>query len=129
VPDGKVVIIVFRRDLANNAPQKVQVRVVARVVRAVTLTVGKAVSTDLPSSWRIRGNAYDFKVSPLAEDHEMIAIKPEQDDLVLPAGRYAVVLGGLAYDFTVDGPVTAGAQCLESFEALNGPVFSECRSK
>jgi hypothetical protein len=43
------------------------------------------------------------------------------------AGRYAVVLGGLAYDFTVDGPITASAQCLESFEALNGPVFSECR--
>jgi hypothetical protein len=127
--DGKILIIVFRRDLVNSAPQKVQVRVVARVVRAVTLSVGKAVSNDLDSSWRIRGTSFDFKVSPLAEDREMIAIRPEDDDLVLPAGRYGVVLGGLAYDFTVDGPITASAQCLESFEALNGPVFSECRSK
>jgi hypothetical protein len=129
LPDGKIVFIVFRRDLVNNAPQKVQVRVVAQVARAVTLSVGKVASKDLDSSWRIRANAYDFKVSPLAEDRQMIAVKPEDEDLVLPAGRYAVVLGGLAYDFTVQGPIAASAQCLESFEALNGPVFSECRSR
>ena len=128
LPDGRVVFIVFRRDLVNSAPQKVAVRVVARVARAVTLTVGKAVSTDLDSSWRIRANAYDFKVSPLPENREMIAIRPEEDDFSLPAGRYALALGGAGYDFSVDGPVTAAAQCLESFEALNGPVFSECRS-
>jgi hypothetical protein len=128
LPDGRVMFIVFRRDLVNSAPQKVAVRVVARVARAVTLNVGKAVSVDLESSWRIRGNAYDFKVSPLPENREMIAIRPEEEDFVLPAGRYALALGGLGYDFSVDGPVTAAAQCLESFEALNGPVFSECRS-
>jgi hypothetical protein len=128
LPDGHVLFIVFRRDLVNSAPQKVAVRVVARVARAVALSVGKAVSTELDSSWRIRGNAFDFKVTPLPENREMIAIRPEEEDFALPAGRYALALGGLGYDFTVDGPVTAAAQCLESFEALNGPVFSECRS-
>jgi hypothetical protein len=121
--------VVFRRELLNGAPQKVAVRVVARVARAVRLSSGKPVSTNLDGSWRIRSNSYDLKVSPLSENHEMIVIRPEAADFSFPAGRYALVFGGLAYDFTVAGPIAAAAQCLESFEAVNGPVYSECHLK
>jgi hypothetical protein len=129
LPDGKLTFVVFRRDLVNSAPQKVTVRVIARVTRAVTLSSGKAVASDIEGSWRIRNNSYDYRVAPLSENREMVAIRPETPDFTLPAGRYALVLGGLAYDFTVDGQITAAEQCLESFEAVNGLVFNECRAK
>jgi len=35
IPDGKAKFILYRRDLAGNAPERVDVRVVARVVRAL----------------------------------------------------------------------------------------------
>jgi hypothetical protein len=117
---------VFRRDLVNSAPQKATIRVVARVARAMTFNAGKATSTDVKSTWRIRSNSYEFDVAPVSENHEMITIRPETTDFVLPAGRYALVLNGLAYDFTIDGPITDRAQCIESVAALNGPVYTDC---
>jgi hypothetical protein len=126
LPDGNVVFIVFRRDLVNSAPQKATIRVVARVARAMTFNAGKATSTDVKSTWRIRSNSYEFDVAPLNENHEMITIRPETSDFALPPGRYALVLNGLAYDFTIDGPITDRAQCIESVAALNGPVYTDC---
>jgi hypothetical protein len=127
LPDGNVVFLVFRRDLLNSAPQKAMIRVVAKVARAMTFNAGKAASTDLTSSWRIRSNSYEFDVAPLSENREMVTIRPETADFALPAGRYALVFNGLAYDFTIDGPVTDRAQCIESVAALNGPVYTDCR--
>ena len=124
--DGNVVFIVFRRDLVSSAPQKATIRVVARVARAITFNTGKAVSSDVKRSWRIRSNSYEFDVAPLSENREMVTIRPETADFVLPAGRYALVFDGLAYDFTIDGPVTDRAQCVESFATLNGPVYTDC---
>ena len=129
LPDGKLVFVVFRRDLVNNAPQKASIRVVARLAHATTVNAGKSARSDVDGSWRIRNNSYDFKVAPLNENHEMIAIRPETDDFAFPAGRYALVLSGLAFDFTVDGPITASAQCLESFETVSGPIYTECPTK
>jgi hypothetical protein len=129
LPDGKIVFVVFRRELLSGSPQKATVRVIARVARAMTFDGGKATSTELQNSWRMRGNSYDFNVMPVSENREMVAIPPDSADLVLPAGRYALVFGGLAYDFTVDGLVTDRAQCLESVMASNGQVYTECRPK
>jgi len=56
----------------------------------------------------------------------MIIVRSEQAGLWLPAGRYVLVLKGVGYDFTVDGPVTDPAHCLERTEALNAPIYSEC---
>jgi hypothetical protein len=129
LPDGNIVFVLFRRDLVNSAPQKLAVRIVARVVRATTLNSGKVVSRELEGSWRIRNNSYDFKVSPLDDNREMVIARAETTNFVFPAGRYALVFGNLAYDFTVAGPITAPSQCVENFETLNGPIFSECRPK
>jgi hypothetical protein len=129
LPDGKVAFILFRRELLNSAPQNVTIRIVARVASALTFNSGKAAVLKPDTAWHIRGNSYEFQVSPLNENREMVVIRPPDLNFALPSGRYALVFGGLAYDFTVDGPITAPAQCLESFEAVNGPVFSECRPK
>src|SRR5262249_28791647 len=40
LPAGKVQFVVFRRDLANDAPDRVTVRVVAQVMRALTFGPG-----------------------------------------------------------------------------------------
>jgi hypothetical protein len=126
LPDGKIVFVLFRRELVNSAPQKVTVRVVARVARAVTVNSGKTTAAKLDGTWRIRSNSYDLQVSPLSENREMVVVRPGDPGFALPSGRYALVFAGLAYDFTVDGPITAAAQCLESFEAVSGPIFTEC---
>lgn len=128
LPDGRVVFVVYRRELLTGAPHKAAVRVVARVARRMTFADGKAVSADVQNSWRIRSDGYDFNVAPLGDNHEMVAIRPDTADLALPAGRYALIFGGLAYDFTVDGPVTDRAQCLESVMAANGQIYIECRA-
>jgi hypothetical protein len=129
LPSGKVAFVAFRRELLNSAPQNAAVRVVARVERETKIVGGKAVSTNLTGSWRVRNNSFEFKVSPVSESREMVAIRSEADDLALPAGRYVLVFGGLAYDFTVGGEITNKAQCLESFEVVSGPIFSDCRSQ
>ena len=121
--------IVFRRDLINSAPDRASLRVVARVVRALTFDPkGKAKFVDVDGTWVVRGNSYIMKVAPMANNPEMIVIRPENAEFVFPAGRYALVLQNLAYDFTLDGSDTDAAHCLERTDALNAPVYTECRN-
>src|SRR4029077_11631296 len=130
LPDGRTEFIIYRRDIPNNAPDRITVRVIARVRRAMTFntanTAGQASTTDVDDSWTIRNVSYDFRVAPLGESSEMLAIRPKKEDFVLPAGRYALVIKGQAYDFTVAGPITDGAQCLERVDATNGTFYAEC---
>jgi hypothetical protein len=129
LPDGRIMFIVYRRDIATNAPDRVAVRVIAKVMRAMTFnTAGKSNTMALQDQWTIRGNSYEFRVAPLSENPEMLLIRPENSDFAFPAGRYGLVLKGLAYDFTVAGPITEAAQCLERTEAANGSFYSECRN-
>jgi len=127
LPDGKVSFVVFRRELANGAPEKVQVRVIAKVAREMTFTDGKAKTNTVDNLWRVRNNAFDFKVAPVNDNRELIVIRPESD-FVLPAGRYALILNGLGYDFSVAGQITSPLQCLERIETTNGGMYSECRN-
>ena len=123
---GKPLFVVYRRELANGAPEKVPVRVIARIARETTFKNGKPVTANVDNVWRIRNNAHDFKVGPVADIREMVSIAPEPD-FELPPGRYALVLGGVGYDFNIAGAITAPEQCLERMQSVNGDVFSECR--
>jgi hypothetical protein len=129
LPTGQLQFVVFRRDLLNNAPDRVRVRIVAQVERALTFgTKGKAQITPVDDAWIVRSNSYQMSVAPIAENPEMVLIHPTQPEFAFPAGRYALVLKNLAYDFTVDGPMTDLSHCLERTAALNTTVYSECRS-
>ena len=79
----------------------------------------------IEGSWRIRDKSYEFQVSPLENNREMVVIQPSPD-FVFPPGRYALVLNGYGYDFTVAGPITAPEQCLEQVQVVDGIVVSEC---
>jgi hypothetical protein len=128
LPDGRAVFIIYRRDAANSARERVSVRVIAKVLRAMTFnTAGPASTTNVQDTWTIRNTSYDFRVAPLGEGSEMLVITPESEDFVFPAGRYGLVIKGIAYDFSIAGPITEPAQCLEGIKAENGTFYSECR--
>jgi hypothetical protein len=127
---GRISFLAFRRDLATSAPDRVSVRVVASVMRAMKVDArGKAAVTKIEGSWAIRNVAYNYRVAPLAEQPEMLLMQSELPDFVLPAGRYGMILKDIVYDFSVAGPVTEPAQCLERTVASNGTFYSECRNR
>ena len=121
----KPAFILFRRDLLNNAPEKVTLRVVARVMHETKFIGGKPTIKNPEGSWRVRNTSYEYKVSPIVGQPEMV-IAQNDDNQSLAAGRYALVLNGVGYDFTIAGPIQSSVHCLEGFEASNGTIFSEC---
>jgi len=127
LPDGHAKFVAFRRDLAANAPDRVDVRVVAQVRRALTFDAkGKASYLPVTGEWNIRNTAYQFRVRPIAGNPEMLLIQPENPEFTLPAGRYVLALKNQGYDFTVEGQPTEASQCLERTDAANGTFYSDC---
>ena len=113
--------------LSANAPDRVDVRVVARVVRALSFDAkGKASYSPVSDEWSIRNTAFEFRVRPIAGHPEMLLIQPENPDFTLPPGRYVLALKSQAYDFTIAGEVTDPSQCLERTDAANGTFYSDC---
>lgn len=127
---GKLTFVVYRRDLIVGAPEKVSVRVVATLTRAMKFDgAGTVVTIPQRETWIIRSNGYDFRVLPVPEDREMIIVRPEDPEFAIPPGRYALMLNGQPYDFTVEGAVTDPAQCVESAPTARGPIFYDCPPK
>jgi hypothetical protein len=130
LPDGRIAFIVFRRDVGTSGPDRMSVRVIAKVLHAMTFSsAGNANTTMLDDQWAIRGASYEFRVGPVSDNPEMLLVRPEKPDFTFPPGRYGLVLKGQAYDFSVAGPITESVQCLERVEAANGSFYSECRSR
>jgi hypothetical protein len=127
-PDGKIVFVVFRRDLSTSPPDRVAIRVIAKIAREMKFSkTGQPITTALDDLWVIRSKSYEFRVAPLSENPDMLVIQPENSDFVFPAGRHGLVLKGQAYDFSVAGPVMDPSYCLERLEGANGIFYSECR--
>jgi hypothetical protein len=128
LPEGKARFVIFRRELVGNAPERVEVRVVARVVRALSFDAkGKPALQPVTDTWSIRNVSYEFRVRPVPGNPEMLLVQPDKADFTLSPGRYVLVLRGQGYDFTVAGNVTELSQCLERTEATNGAFYSECQ--
>jgi hypothetical protein len=128
--DGKVKFLIFRRDFAANPPDRMEVRVVARVTRAVTFDAkGKPAFSPVSDVWNIRNLSYEFRVRPVPGYPEMLLIQAEDADFALAAGRYILVLRNEGYDFTVAGKVTDPSQCLERTDAANGSFYSTCEKR
>lgn len=126
---GHVEFVVFRRDLERDAPDRAFLRVIAQVTRDLSFdSAGHPITTNVEGSWLVRSNSYQMSVAPVPDHQEMILIRSDDPKSALPAGRYALVLKGVAYDFTLDGPVSDAAHCLERTDAVNVPVYSECRN-
>jgi len=107
LPNGRTQFIIFRRDMANNAPETVHVRRIAQLAR-VSREPGAA--PDDGDSWTISDTSYDMKVSPVEGNSAMILVRPAAPNFAFPVGRYALVIKSTAYDFSVEADVKNGAQ-------------------
>ena len=86
-------------------------------------------NTAVDDNWVMRNISVPYRTAPKKDNPDMYEIRSEGPDVPLAPGRYALVLKGLAYDFTVAGPITDPRQCLERLVANNGRFYSECRKK
>ena len=130
--DGSPTFVVFRRDLASIPSDGIEVRVIAKISRtmkfdsAAKSSPGYAAEDDL---WSVRGISYRFKSAPVPGNPEMIVVRPDSPEVVLPPGRYALLLKRQGFDFTIAGDVTDPDQCLERTEAANGTFYSPCKTR
>lgn len=131
LPDRHIRFIVFRRDSATNALERAEVRVIAKIAQAMKFdSAGKPVSTKIEdSSWVIRNISFPYRTAPLKGQPDMYEVLGEDPDRLLEPGRYALVLKGEAYDFSVAGEIRDSRQCLESMAAANGAFYTECQKK
>jgi hypothetical protein len=127
IAPGTLTFVVFRRDLVSNAPEKVPLRIAARVARSMNFdSAGKAmITTPATETWIIRDQGYNPRVSPLTA--EMVMLRSKDLESSFSSGRYELMLGGQAYDFVVAGEVTDPAHCVEGVATVRGPVFYECK--
>jgi hypothetical protein len=125
LPVGRAQFIVFRRELVRKFPEKIEVQVVAQVMNAKR---GSATTISEPT-WAVRGISYEMKVAPIHGNPAMILIRPADSDFSFPAGRYALALNTTGYDFSVDGPITDSAQCVELNDETAALEYTECRKR
>jgi hypothetical protein len=129
LPEGKAKFLVFRRDLAGSALDRIEVRVVARVARALIFDSKGKPSSAPVDAWNIRNLSYEFKVRPVTAHPEMLLVQPKDPDFTLPAGRYILALKNQGYDFTIAGKVIDPSQCLERTDAANGSFYTDCQKQ
>ena len=129
VAPGKPAFVIFRRDLGSHPPEKVPLRIAARVAHAMNFdSTGKAImTTPAVDTWIIRELGFELRASPIEGNSEMIKLRPEDPTLSLPPGRYELMLGAQAYDLIVAGEVTDPAHCVEGVTTVRGQVFNECK--
>jgi hypothetical protein len=128
LPDGHVDFVIYRRDSASNAADRAEVRIIARIAREASFDKnGKQVVTDVDDNWVMRNISIPQRTAPKKDNPEMYEVRSENPGVPLAPGRYALVLKGLAYDFSVAGSVTDPRQCLERLVATNGRFYSECK--
>ncbi|MGY4357980.1 hypothetical protein ACVWZ3_005448 [Bradyrhizobium sp. i1.3.6] len=127
LPNGRVKLIVFRRDAANVIPERVEVRVVAKIAREFsTDAAGKNLGGG-EDVGVIRNFSYPFRVSPIPGKPEMYELHTGDSGLELAPGHYVLSLGPQAYYFQVDGEITDPRQCLERVVAGNGTFYAPCK--
>ena len=125
LPNGRVKFIVFRRDIANIIPERVEVRVVAKV-REFSTDAGKSAGGG-EEVGVIRNFAYPFRISPIPGKAEMYELHSGDSELELAPGHYVLSLGSQAYYFQVDGEIADPRQCLERVAAGNGTFYAPCK--
>lgn len=130
LPDGHVKFIVYRRDSAMSAADHAEVRIIAKIEHEMTFdNNGKPILSKAGDGWVIRNISIPYRTAPKKDDPDMYEVQSEDPGKPLAPGRYALVLKGQSYDFTVAGPITDRRHCLERMAASNGQFYSECQAK
>jgi len=128
LPDGHLRFIVFRRDSTTSAADRAEVRIIAKIARAIGFDgAGKPVDSKIDDTWVIRNISIPYRTAPSKDNPDMYEIQSENPEAALSPGRYALIVRGQAYDFSVAGAVTDPRHCLERLAATNGQFYSECK--
>jgi hypothetical protein len=128
LPDGHVSFVIYRRDSATNAADRAEVRLIARIEKEASFGKdGKQIITAINDNWVMRNISVPYRTGPKKDYPDMYEIRSEDPNVPLSPGRYALVIKGLAYDFTIAGQATDPRLCLERLLANNGQFYSECR--
>jgi hypothetical protein len=127
LPNGRVKFIVFRRDATNSFPERVEVRVVAKIAREFSTDAAGKALTGGDDVGVIRNFSYPLRVSPVPGKPEMHELHAGDSGLELPPGHYVLSLGTQAYYFQVDGEITDPRQCLDRVVAGNGTFYVPCK--
>jgi hypothetical protein len=127
LPDGHVNFVVFRGGVDNGPADLIEVHLIARVKQATSFdAAGKPVVSAKEEAWVIRNIAIPYRAAPIKDEPRMYEVEPREADTELSPGRYALVIKGQAFDFSIDGTVTDKRHCLERITAANGVFYSEC---
>lgn len=125
--NGRVKFIVFRRDVAKAIPERVEVRVVAKVAREYSTDAAGKTPNGGDDFGVVRNIAYPFRASPIPGTPEMYELHAGDSELDLPPGYYILSLGTQAYYFQVDGAITDPRHCLERVVSSNGTFYAPCK--
>lgn len=125
--NGHPKFIVFRRDASPNAADRAEVRIIAKVTREFSAEAAGKKPDESDATWVIRNVSFPFRSSPLPDSPEMYELHSEDPALELPPGRYALLLKGQAYDFTVKGDITDPRQCIERIVVTSGILYTDCK--
>jgi hypothetical protein len=127
LPNGRVKIVIYSRDMAVSPPDQLDVRVFAQVKRRTSFDPkGKPIISPVSGLWSLRNITIDYRPAPVSGNTEIREFNAASAQ-GLSAGRYVVVLDGRGYEFSVAGAVTDKSQCLEQLDASNGSFYSECQ--
>lgn len=127
LPNGHPKFIVFRRDSASNAADRAEVRIVAKVARDFTADAAGKKPDEGNPTWVIRNVAFPFRSSPIADSPEMYELHSEDPALELTPGRYALIIRGQSYDFTVPGDIVDPRHCIERVILTSGTLYTDCK--
>lgn len=125
--DGHPRFIVFRRDTVSTAADRAEVRVIAKVAREFSADAAGKKPDDSDRTWVIRNVSFPFRSSPVPDSPEMYELHSEDPTLELTPGRYALIIRGQAYDFTVPGEVVDPRHCIERVVLTSGTLYTDCK--
>ncbi|QOZ66950.1 hypothetical protein [Bradyrhizobium arachidis] len=127
LPNGHPKFVVFRRDSSANAADRAEVRILARVSREFSAEAAGKRPDDSEATWVIRNVSFPFRSSPIPNAPEMYELHSEDPELELAPGRYALILRGQAYDFTIPGEITDARHCIERVVLTTGVLYTDCK--
>lgn len=125
--NGRVKFIVFRRDVAKAIPERVEVRVVAKIAREYSTDAAGKTPNGGDDFGVVRNIAYPFRASPIPGTPEMYELHAGDLELDLPPGYYILSMGTQAYYFQVDGEITDPRHCLERVVSTSGTFYAPCK--
>lgn len=103
------------------AVARAEARVMAKISRVRGDEPGNPETT-----WVVRNMSTPFRVLMDSERADVLMVSPNAD-VELKPGRYALVIGNNAFDFTIAGKADDAVHCLEQVVGMNGTFYSPCK--